>query len=130
MGESEKTEAGETLAAAMGRELAEVAADLPRRRQAVKAEVLAEILEEIDHLEASHPERAASVGLTGYPEVRSGWNMETYFIRSAARSALVAVNLAMQRGAGVLVEAPQDLPGQARLDLPPPGTPESLGDAL
>ncbi len=127
MSEDEKTEAGETLHARMGQELAEVMADLPRRRLAVRAEVLAAISEEIDHLEATNPVRAETYVPMRTEDAGTVSNFELNFIRSAARSALPAINLAMSRGAGVPLE-PADLPGQAHLNLQPPATAESLGD--
>jgi hypothetical protein len=128
-GEDEKTEAGETLAA-MGRQMAEVAADLPRRWEAVKAETLAQVSAKLDDLRRTRQWDMPPMAETS--DVQSIVRMETYFIGRAAEMVLTAVSLAFNRGAGSLAgEAKQGEQSPANGECHrPPATPENLGESL
>lgn len=115
-----------SLESAMGEVLADVIADLPRRRLAVRADVLARVVEELERRQERDGETSTYGYLPDRPDNQVVEAMERHFISHTAEMVSVLVNIAMARGAGI----PGDGAAAEEAPAQPPATCESLGGAL
>ncbi len=121
------TREGETsLERALSQQLAEAAAELRVRRQAVLAEVLGRLRERVEVMDWATTRYPHYGHLASSPEQQLPPQLERHFVDHAAEIVSILLENALVGGAGAQVD---ELAAAEPEVVHPPATPESLGES-